>query len=33
LFEAVVNAIHRVASATATAFNTRPEDTADAAAR
>jgi hypothetical protein len=33
LFEAIVNAIHRVAPATAIAFNTRPEDTADAAGR
>lgn len=32
-FEAIVNAIHRVAEAAAIAFNTRPEDTADAAAR
>jgi hypothetical protein len=33
LFEAIVNAIRRVAPATAIAFNTRPEDTADAAGR
>ena len=33
LFEAVVNAIHRTAPAAGIAFNTRPEDTADAAAR
>ena len=33
LFEAVVNAVHRVAPAAAIAFNTRPEDSADAAAR
>jgi hypothetical protein len=33
LFEAIVNAIHRVAPATAIAFNTRPDDTADAAGR
>ena len=33
LFEAVVNAVHRAAPAGAIAFNTRPEDTADAAAR
>jgi hypothetical protein len=33
LFEAVVNAIHRGAPAAAIAFNTRPEDSADAAAR
>ena len=33
LFEAIINAIHRAAPATAIAFNTRPEDTADAAAR
>ena len=32
-FEAVMNAIHRAAPGTAIAFNTRPEDTADAAAR
>jgi hypothetical protein len=33
VFEAVVNAVHRGAPAAAIAFNTRPEDTADAAAR
>lgn len=33
LFEAVVNIVHRAAPGTAIAFNTRPEDTADAAAR
>jgi hypothetical protein len=33
LFEAVINAIHRFAPAAAIAFNTRPEDSADAAAR
>jgi hypothetical protein len=33
LFEAIVNAIHRVAPATAIAFNARPDDTADAAGR
>jgi hypothetical protein len=33
LFEKVVNIIHRVAPKAAIAFNTRPEDTADAAAR
>jgi hypothetical protein len=33
VFEAVVNAVHRAAPAAAIAFNTRPEDTADAAAR
>jgi hypothetical protein len=33
LFETVVNIIHKAASGTAIAFNTRPEDTADAAAR
>ncbi len=33
LFEAVVNAVHRAAPAAAIAFNTRPEDSADAAAR
>ena len=32
-FEAVVNAVHKAAPAAAIAFNTRPEDTADAAAR
>jgi hypothetical protein len=32
-FEAVVNAVHRAAPAAAIAFNTRPEDSADAAAR
>lgn len=32
-FEAVVNAVHRVAPTAAIAFNTRPEDSADAAAR
>ena len=32
-FEAVVNAIHRAAPAATIAFNTRPEDSADAAAR
>jgi len=32
-FEAVINAIHRAAPAAAIAFNTRPEDTADAAGR
>ncbi len=33
LFETVVNIVHRAAPAAAIAFNTRPEDTADAAAR
>jgi len=32
-FEAVINAIHRGAPEAAIAFNTRPEDSADAAAR
>jgi hypothetical protein len=32
-FEAIINAVHRAAPSTAIAFNTRPEDTADAAAR
>src|SRR5215467_12353041 len=33
LFEALVNAIHRVAPSAAIAFNTHPEDTGAAAAR
>jgi hypothetical protein len=33
LFEQLVNAVHRAASGTAIAFNTTPQDTADAAAR
>jgi hypothetical protein len=33
LFEAVVNAVHKAAPGAMIAFNTRPEDTADAAAR
>jgi hypothetical protein len=33
MFEVVVNAIHRAAPGAAIAFNTRPEDSADAAAR
>ena len=33
LFEAIINAIHRGAPAAAIAFNTRPQDSADAAAR
>jgi hypothetical protein len=33
VFEAVVNAVHRAAPAAVIAFNTRPEDSADAAAR
>ena len=33
MFEAVINAMHRAAPGAAIAFNTRPEDSADAAAR
>jgi hypothetical protein len=33
LFEAVINAVHKAAPGTAIAFNTRPDDSADAAAR
>jgi hypothetical protein len=33
LFERVINAVHKAAPGTPIAFNTRPEDTADAAAR
>jgi hypothetical protein len=33
LFETVVNIVHKAAPEAAIAFNTRPEDTADAAAR
>jgi hypothetical protein len=33
LLEAIVNAVHKSASAASIAFNTRPEDTADAAGR
>jgi hypothetical protein len=33
LFERVVNAVHKAAPNAAIAFNTRPEDTAEAAAR
>jgi hypothetical protein len=33
LFEAVVNTVHKAAPGTAIAFNTRPDDSADAAAR
>jgi len=33
LFEAVVNIVHKAAPNTAIAFNTRPEDTAETAAR
>ncbi len=33
LFEWVLNAVHRAAPGAAIAFNTRPDDTADAAAR
>jgi hypothetical protein len=33
IFEAVINAVHKVAPGAAIAFNTRPEDSADAAAR
>ena len=32
-FEKIINAIHRAAPQAAIAFNTEPEDTADAAAR
>jgi hypothetical protein len=33
MFEAVINAVHRAAPGAPIAFNTRPEDSADAAAR
>ena len=33
LFEMVVNAVHKAAPAATIAFNTRPKDTAEAAAR
>jgi hypothetical protein len=33
LFEALINAVHKSAPDAAIAFNTRPQDTADAAAR
>jgi hypothetical protein len=33
MFETVVNIVHKAAPGAAIAFNTRPEDTADAAAR
>ena len=33
LFEAVINAVHKAAPGAFIAFNTRPEDSADAAAR
>jgi hypothetical protein len=33
LFEMVVNVVHKAAPAATIAFNTRPEDTAEAAAR
>jgi hypothetical protein len=33
LFEAVINAVHRAAPGAVIAFNTRPEDSAEAAAR
>ena len=33
IFEAVINAVHRGAPGAAIAFNTRPDDSADAAAR
>jgi hypothetical protein len=33
MFEVVINAVHRAAPDAAIAFNTRPEDSADAAAR
>jgi hypothetical protein len=32
-FEAIINAVHKTARTAAIAFNTRPEDSADAAAR
>ena len=32
-FEAVINAVHKAAPGVAIAFNTRPDDSADAAAR
>jgi hypothetical protein len=33
IFETVINAVHKVAPGAAIAFNTRPDDSADAAAR
>jgi hypothetical protein len=33
MFEVIINAVHRAAPRAAIAFNTRPEDSADAAAR
>ena len=33
LFETVINAVHRAAPSSAIAYNTRPDDTADAAGR
>jgi hypothetical protein len=33
IFEAVINAVHKAAPGVAIAFNTRPDDSADAAAR
>ena len=33
LFEALINVVHKMAPGAAIAFNTRPEDSADAAAR
>jgi hypothetical protein len=33
LFEQIVNAVHKSNPSASIAFNTRPEDTADAAAR
>ncbi len=33
IFEAVINAVHKAAPGAAIAFNTRPDDSADAAAR
>ena len=33
VFEAVINAVHKAAPGAAIAFNTRPDDTADAAGR
>jgi hypothetical protein len=33
LFETVINAVHKAAPNASIAFNTRPEDSADAAAR
>jgi hypothetical protein len=33
IFEAVINAVHKAAPGAAIAFNTRPEDSAEAAAR